>query len=187
VKAAMLLATLVAGGCSDPGGLGDATPWKALDYDQFVCTVQPTLIRRCSYLACHGNADHALRVFSIGKLRITEPLTRAERSETLLTADEVDANWRSASALAASGPADARAAGDPAGVVLLSKPLASDFGGSEHQGLAIFPAWPAGTLGDDAEWKALVAWVGGAKQPSPHTADCTTLFANMQLTPRSGP
>src|ERR1700733_14991828 len=94
---AALLLTLVSGiGCPAPDPTtGLATkqlPDQVLDYNEFVCHVQPVLIKRCSYLACHGSASHALRIYSPGKLRIGDPQTRAARSGAL-TSDEVEANF----------------------------------------------------------------------------------------------
>jgi hypothetical protein len=177
---------LVAAGCpaNDPAtGLATTPPDQLLDYTQFVCTVQPVLIRRCSYLACHGNADHALRVFSVGKLRLGDASTRALR-DAPLTADEVERNFQSATGLVLPASAEARQAEDVSQVPLLLKPLASRFGGSEHHGLAIFPVYPATMPANDPEWQALVSWVGGAKQPSPPTQDCQNLLTALGLSPR---
>ena len=62
-----------------------APPAQLLDYNEFVCEVQPVLVRRCSFLACHGNADHALRVYSPGKLRLVDSAmtTRSARDAKL--------------------------------------------------------------------------------------------------------
>lgn len=187
VRAALVAAVAVLGGCPalDPnGGLTTTSPPdQFLDYNQFVCAVEPVLIRRCSYLACHGNADHALRIYSPGKLRLGDTSTRAAR-DAQLTQDEVERNFESASGVIYGSSAQARATPIPAQVPLLSKPLAARAGGSEHHGIGVFPVFPAATLGDDAEWQALVAWVGGAKQPSPVDNDCNGVFMLMGLTPR---
>src|SRR5581483_4696434 len=180
---------LALAGCPSPDpatGLGTTQPPdQFLDYNQFVCAVEPVLIKRCSFLACHGNATHAFRVYSLGKLRIGDPTTRKARSFDLLSADEVERNFESA-----SGMVYGTAAGDrtPTPVVnkvtLLLKPLKAAFGGSEHHGVGVFPAFPATTLDDDGEWQSLVAWVGGAAQPKPVDAKCQALFDAMSLAPR---
>ncbi|HZS40550.1 MAG TPA: hypothetical protein VFF06_27145 [Polyangia bacterium] len=190
VRAAALaagLACLTLAGCPTPDPNGGLTttqqPDQFLDYNQFVCTVEPVLIRRCSYLACHGNPDHALRVYSAGKLRLGDISTRAAR-DAALTADEVERNFQSASGVIYASSAQARQTPIPTQVPLLAKPLAARAGGSEHHGIGVFPVFPATSLDQDAEWQALVNWVGGAKQPTPVDADCMTVFTTMGLTPR---
>ena len=159
-----------------------APPDQVLDYNQFVCTVEPVLIRHCSYLACHGNADHALRIYSPGKLRLGNPTTRDAR-DAMLTAQEVERNFESASGIVyTNSVAERQAPSDR--VLLLEKPLSARAGGAEHHGVGIFPVYPAPDVDHDPEWKALVAWVGGAKQPSPVDADCAQTFMIMGLQPR---
>jgi hypothetical protein len=179
----LLIAALVAG-CSlehAPGAYPSAG--EQLDYNGFVCNVMPTLVRRCSYLACHGQPDHALRVYSPGKLRLANDGTRATR-DGALSADEVQRNFASATALALDAAPSERAAGDVRRVLLLGKPLRARFGGGEHHGVGIFPVWPTTELTKDPEWSALVAWVAGARVPAPLTGDCAATFAALKLTPR---
>jgi hypothetical protein len=159
------------------------SPDAVFDYNQFVCTVEPVIIKRCSYLACHGNADHALRIYSPGKLRQTDDGTRNGR-DGLLTQSEVELNFESVSGLLFAASADQRAQPDLQKIPLLGKPLKASFGGAEHHGVGIFPAYPAQTLEADTEWQALVAWVGGKKQPSPVDADCAQVFMFMGFNPR---
>ncbi len=185
--AGALLVVVALAGCPalDPkqGLATTGSPDSFLDYDQFVCTVEPVLIRRCSYLACHGNADHALRLYSPGKLRQVDPGTRNGR-DGLLTDSEVELNFQSVSGLLYGATTAQRAQPDLQHIPLLGKPLKASFGGAEHHGVGIFPAYPAQTLADDAEWQPLVAWVGGAKQPSPVDAACAQVFTLMGLQPR---
>ena len=89
----------------------------ALDEPTFKCTVEPILIRDCSYQACHGNAGFALRVYSIGKLRATEPATLDELTAPL-TVDERHANFQSAVAFTYGGVSSADN-------LLIRKPLPS--------------------------------------------------------------
>src|SRR5947207_3115571 len=82
------------------------SPDNFLDYNDYVCNVMPVLVKRCSYLACHGNGDHALRIYSPGKLRLVPAMTRMARDATL-TADEVERNFESASGIVlATTPAE---------------------------------------------------------------------------------
>ena len=166
------VAALALTGCPalDPnrGLASTAPPAQLLDYNEFVCAVEPVLIRRCSYLGCHGNADHALRLYSPGKLRAAAAATRNER-DARLSAAEVEANFASAVGTVYAANADERAAGDDR-VLLLAKPTAARAGGSEHHGVGIFPVPPAQTLDRDPE--------------SPPSADCAALFMTMGLAPK---
>jgi len=154
-----------------------------LDYNFFVCSAQPVLIRRCSYLACHGNPQHAFRLYSAGKLRLTDDGTRNGR-DSVLSAAEVDLNFQSATGLVATATPQERALPDVQKVLLLGKPLARRAGGAEHHGVGIFPVFPAATPADDPEWNALVQWVQGAAQAKPLDQACQQIFDTMGLQPR---
>jgi hypothetical protein len=164
-------------------GLEPATPDTTLDYNDFVCSAQPVLIKRCSYLGCHGNPSHALRVFSAGKLRYGDVATREQR-DAPLTAQEVQLNFDSAVGLTLSANPVQRAQPDVQAIPLLLKPLAARFGGSEHHGVAVFPTSPHQNLADDPEWNALANWVAGAKQPKPPVQTCQDLFMLLGLQPK---
>jgi hypothetical protein len=177
---------LLVAGCpsTDPSqGLQTGAPGAVLDYNAFVCDVMPTLVRHCSYMACHGNADHALRIYSPGKLRIGSPLTRDDR-DAPLTVDEIQRNFAAAEGMArAASPAD-RAVGRLQKIPLLQKALSARFGGDEHQRVGIFPVFPHATPDDDPEWQLLVNWVGGAKMTNPLRADCAAFFMSLGVSPK---
>lgn len=184
---AFVLLALSLAGCPrlDPTrGLATTDPPdQVLDYNDFVCEVEPVLIRRCSYLGCHGNSDHALRIFSPGKLRLDPSPLRSDRN-AMLSAEEVERNFESASGIVYSNSPAERQPPPSARVLLLDKPLKAQFGGAEHHGVGIFPVYPAMDLAQDPEWQALVAWVAGKRQPTPVSDDCATIFQNMGLQPR---
>jgi hypothetical protein len=180
--AAALLAAL--SGCPErTGAVSSPDAGSAFDYNGFVCDVMPTLVRRCSYLACHGNAEHAFRVYSAGKLRRVPPPNRRER-DSPLTAEEIDANYRSAVGVLLAASAAQRAALDLRYLPLLQKPLAARFGGGEHQGVALFPTYPAERPSTDPEWSSLAAWVAGARH-DPAEERCAELFSALGVPPRS--
>jgi hypothetical protein len=184
---ALALSLLLLAGCPSPPaseGLNPANnPDSLLDYNQFVCTVMPVLIRRCSYLGCHGNPLHAFRVYSPGKLRLADDGTRNSR-DGALTASEVELNFQSASGLVLTATPQERAAPDLQKVLLLGKPLKRSAGGGEHHGVGIFPVYPAKSTAEDLEFSALVQWVQGLAQPRPVDSACADVFNNLNLMPR---
>lgn len=183
-KLAFVCAALLLSACApDEPGLEVTDPSALLDYNAFICQAQPVLIRRCSYLACHGEDTHALRLYSAGKLRLTPPQTRDDR-DAPLTADEIDRNFMSSAALLLGSTADDRANVDLTKLPLLRKPLAARFGGDEHAGVGIFPVPPNESPDTDAEWQALVSWVSGTPEPTPLSADCKDLFDTLGVEPR---
>jgi hypothetical protein len=188
VKRLAVVLILVAGaGCPSPDpsqGLNATSPDMFLDYNDYVCNVMPVLVKRCSYLACHGNIDHALRVYSPGKLRLVPATTRMGR-DALITGDEVERNFESAAGIVLATTAADRNPPDVQKVLLLGKPLKASAGGAEHHGVGIFPAYPNTDPNKDPEFTALVAWVAGAKLAATQLpADCASLFGALKLTPR---
>jgi len=179
-----LLLALVACPATDPTiGLSTGTSQSLLDYNAFVCDAMPTLIRRCSYLACHGNVDHGFRVYAPGKLRVGDPTTREGR-DAPLTADEIDSKFQSAVGMTRAANATERDQANAGKIPLLEKPLAARFGGAEHHGVAVFPVYPKVAPEDDPEWLLLVNWVGGSKEASPPPKACADFFAALGAPPR---
>lgn len=179
------LCLILLGGCQAvevPPGLTPPDAGAPLDYNHFVCHVMPTLVQRCSFSACHGDAAQALRVYSAGKLRLSEPLTRADR-DAAITAAEIDANYESAVGVLLGATPAQRASLDLQYLPLLQRPLAAAFGGAEHQGVAMFPLSPAARPSADPAWNQLAAWVVGASQDPPDEA-CADFFTALNVRPR---
>jgi hypothetical protein len=187
VRPLVIVFAVALAGCPAPdnahGLVTTAPPAQLLDYNEFVCEAQPVLIRRCSFLGCHGNPEHALRVYSPGKLRLPDAtLATREVRDAKLTADEVMRNFESATGTVyAAQPSDRQNPDDR--VPILLKPTRASFGGSEHHGVGIFPAYPAQDLSHDAEYQALAAWVGGKKATGKETA-CADMFMKLGLNPQ---
>ena len=59
-----------------------------LDFDHFVCSVQPILERECSMPACHGNSERPFQVLASGRMRIEDEY---ESAKSILTAADVSA------------------------------------------------------------------------------------------------
>lgn len=134
--------------CADVTNAPAADPSKTLNETAFKCGVEPVLVTQCSYNACHGKSESALRVYSLGKLR-NPPATDSITSSAPLTPAEEHANFLSAAAFATYNVA-------PADNWLLKKPLAAADGGFEHAGGAIF----TGT--GDPGYVAILKWLDGA-------------------------
>jgi len=113
----------------------------------FRCKVEPILARDCSYLACHGNAGTALRVYTPGKLRAASQPTM-DNLNSGLTDAEHHGNYLSAAAFSFGGI-------PPGDNWLLRKNLPSVDGGYEHKGGVIF------TGKDDPRAVALEDWLSG--------------------------
>jgi hypothetical protein len=140
-----------------------AQPLEPLDEATFRCTVEPILIRDCSYPACHGNAQFPFRIYSVGKLRDPNAVDSSKLTQRTspLTAgaacgqstDERHANYLAALAFTHGGV-------PPLSNLLLRKPLPATAGGFEHVGGAIFD-------GDqDPRAAAIFAWLSGQTSAS---------------------
>jgi len=147
---ATIVATTVAA-CTGVPNSPAPDPAASLNEMVFDCSVQPILVRQCSYNACHGvtgatGTGAPLRVYSPGKLRATPSMTIDDLIAPL-TMDEQHANFESAAAFAW----DTTSVDDN---WLLRKPLPSSDGGYEHKGGAI---WQGGTK--DTQYVAIRAWL----------------------------
>jgi hypothetical protein len=177
-----IIFTVAVAGCPAPdnahGLVTTGLPATLLDYNEFVCEVQPVLIRRCSFLGCHGNADHALRIYSPGKLRLVDSATTVRNDrDAKLSAAEVMLNFESATGTVYDAqPIDRQFPDDR--TPILVKPTRAEFGGSEHHGVGIFPVYPAPDLAHDADYAALAAWVGGKKATGTEPA-CADMFMKL--------
>jgi hypothetical protein len=127
VHAALCASCVVACSVDNPPAVD---PTKSLDEAVFKCKVEPILARLCSYNACHGNAQSALRVYTPGKLRAAPPATLDDQLVALTDAEH-HANFLSAAGLGFG----ITSVDDH---VLLRKPLPSSDGGFEHKGGAIY-------------------------------------------------
>ncbi|HTJ40924.1 MAG TPA: hypothetical protein VL463_02475 [Kofleriaceae bacterium] len=145
-RVAAILCALVCA-CTDVenGPAGD--PAGTLSEPIFRCSVEPVLVRECSYNGCHGQQS-ALRVYSPGKLRATPP-ANIDEAVAPLTEAEHHANFLSAAGFAFGGVA----ADDN---LLVRKPLPSSDGGFSHFGGAIFSGL------QDAQYVAIHDWLAGS-------------------------
>ena len=115
---------------------------QTLSYEFFKASVQPIFLKkreghtRC--IVCHAGANNAMR------------LTPLERGGTSFTEDQSRTNFETVSRIIV--------AGKPMESHFLTHPLQPEFGGGAyHSGGRQF------TTTDDPDWKAMAAWVNGAK------------------------
>jgi len=115
---------------------------QALSYDGFKASVQPIFIKkrpehtRC--IVCHAGANNAMR------------LTPLERGAANFTEEQSRTNFETVSRIVVPGK--------PMESHFLTHPLQPEFGGGPyHSGGRQF------TSTDDPDWKAMAAWVSGAK------------------------
>ena len=108
--------------------------------------------------------------------------TSSAARDATLSKDEVMRNFESATGTVyAAQPSDRQSPDDR--VPILLKPTRASFGGSEHHGVGIFPAYPAQDLAHDAEYQALAAWVAGKTATGKEQA-CADMFMKLGLTPQ---
>jgi hypothetical protein len=136
---------LAVAACADVANAPVAAP--ALDETVFRCKAEPVLVTQCSYNACHGQPESALRVYALGKLRAVPPADTSALSAPLSEAEH-HANYLSAVGFSTYGVA-------PVDNWLLRKPLPPGSGGYEHAGGAIY----VGT--GDSNYVALFQWLNG--------------------------
>ena len=115
---------------------------QTLSYEFFKANVQPIFLKkrpehtRC--IVCHAGANNAMR------------LTPLERGATNFTEEQSRTNFQTLSQIVVPGK--------PMDSLFLTHPLQPEFGGSAyHSGGRQF------TTTDDPDWKAMAAWVNGAK------------------------
>lgn len=141
-----LVCVAFVGGCTAVDNAPQPDPASKLSEVVFRCKVEPILARQCSYNACHGNPGSALRVYSPGKLRATQPATIDDAIAALSEAEH-HANFESASGFSFGTPADDN--------LLLRKPLPATSGGFAHKGGAIY------VDANDSQYVAIRAWLTG--------------------------
>lgn len=151
----MAALALAAAGCAADGLDAPADP-ASLDANAFRCQVEPVLVARCAFFACHGSARRPFRVYAPESLRLDVPA--AVRLLPLTEAEE-QANYDMA-----RGFADV-ASGVP---LLLDKPLAVEAGGAYHRGALLYGGEDVFSDREDRGYTLLADWLGGATAP----ADC---------------
>src|SRR5512134_1816520 len=110
-RLAMVLMALL-GGCQS---LEEPRELPALDANAFTCEVEPVLVARCGFYACHGSGQRPLRVYGRNRLRLNPPRGQTSTISPALTPEEHEANLESALGFAEPGDLEQS--------LLLMKPL----------------------------------------------------------------
>lgn len=132
-------------------GLDEPFSPAELDHELFRCEVEPVLVARCAFFACHGSNRRPLRLFAVQKLRLSTPW---KDQETPLTEDEHAANYDRARGFA-GGPG-----AEPA--QLSEKPLDVEAGGLFHRGKTLYGGEDVFSSRDDPGYRIVSDWIGGA-------------------------
>jgi hypothetical protein len=148
MKRLLALALLVAGCQAD---LDAPREQLALDRPYFDCKVQPVITKLCSGLACHGDDRRFFHVFGRNRDRLGDTADNA-----LVLQDERDHNYAAALAVVD--------ADDPEHSEMLMKPLAEAAGGWFHRGAELYDGGDVFSSADDADYKVIVDWIGGATE-----------------------
>ncbi len=142
---------LVAAGCAQDPNPPTAAQFLPVDYNDYVCSVQPIVAKKCAMLACHGNPAHAFRVYAPARLRLGPTDTTVER-DAALTLAEAKANFASAQGMTLG-------AASPDVAPMVRKALAPSQGGGGHVGGVIFRDT------SDPDYQALLRWASGETMP----------------------
>jgi len=131
-----------------------------LDFDHFVCSIQPILEKECSMPACHGNSQRPFQVLASGRMRIPQEYKAAKEllngadisagKHPKLTYGELAYNYYQTRAFAQIRQGFAMSQ-------LVSRPLSLRAGGMAHA--------PRGDVfydQDDARIQRIEAWLSGA-------------------------
>jgi hypothetical protein len=146
---------LLAGCASDD--LLAPRPASTLDPNAFRCDVEPVLVARCAFFACHGSGQRPFRVYAPNRLRLdVAPIAR----NSPLTADEEAANLTSASGFTGD---------DSHPPLLLLKPLDVRAKGYFHEGQDLYKGDDVFLTTNDVGYQRIAMWIQGATEP----AGCT--------------
>lgn len=126
----------------------------ALDEPMFRCRVEPVLVERCAFPACHGAPDRPFRLFGPSRARL-DPAAQAH--DAPLSGAEHDANLTSALAFATPAPGYDEA-------LLVEKPLAARLGGAYHGANELFGGQAPFQRDADPGLMALRVWLDGARE-----------------------
>lgn len=126
----------------------------ALDEAMFRCRVEPVLVERCAFPACHGAPGRPFRLYGPARTRL-DPA--AQRYDEPLSEAEHRANLASVRGFATPAPGYDEA-------LLVEKPLAARLGGAYHGANRMFGG--QAPFQDDADpgLMTIRVWLDGARE-----------------------
>lgn len=164
--APLLLLAAVGACASETTELTLSTP----DRMQFERDVYPVLLRDCAFHACHGSTDRFLQVFGPGRGRMTAEIKPLDPESPL----EINHAYDRARSMIDAHNLERS--------LLLKKPLATEAGGSGHEG--------ADELGrnvyqskSEPGYAAIQRWVLGAAGAAPVTQSPSTALPTSPVQP----
>jgi hypothetical protein len=140
----------VALGCQS---LEETVAAPALDEAVFRCNVEPVLVARCGFPACHGSAVRPFRVYGPNRLRL-DPTAYLKGGYLLggkLSAAERRANYDMARGFAFDEQVG--------GSLLLLKPLDIQAGGLFHRGKTLYGGVDVFASTADPDYRAIEDWL----------------------------
>ena len=143
----------IAGGCSQPNA---AITTGELDEAFYRCRVEPVVVARCAFFACHGDPARPYRLYAPNRMRLD--VTEDQRA-LYLTGAETRANYENA--IGFSVPHEGYGYDEP---LLVEKPLDEAIGGAYHEGAEIYGGGDVFTDPSDPELDVLRAWIDGATE-----------------------
>ncbi|MBI2896514.1 MAG: hypothetical protein HYY06_23350 [Deltaproteobacteria bacterium] len=150
-RLAVILGSLAACALPNPE-VGEAD----LDPAMFRCQVEPVLVDRCAFPACHGNPDRAFRVYAPNRSRYGLP---GDSQGDPLTEEESALNLSAALGFASPAPGYS----EP---LLVAKPLDESLGGAWHGGAEQYDGRDVFRDARDPELAVLRVWLDGATEDS---------------------
>lgn len=134
----------------------EPAPPASLDYAFYRCRVEPVVVERCGFFACHGDPSRPYLVFGPNRMRLD--VTEAERALAITDA-ETRINYESAVGFALA--LDATGYDEP---LLVAKPLDERVGGAYHEGAELYGGADVFTDPADPDLEVLRRWVAGATE-----------------------
>ena len=144
---------LVAAGCSQPNA---AMTTGELDEAFYRCRVEPVVVARCAFFACHGDPSRPYRIYAPNRMRLD--VTEDQRA-LYLTEAETRANYENA--IGFSVAVAGYGYDEP---LLVEKPLDQSIGGAYHEGAEIYGAGDVFMDPNDPELDVLRAFIAGATE-----------------------
>ncbi len=152
---AVAVALVAACACAQ-AGLDDPFELPELNIHYYRCRVEPVLVKRCAFVACHGTDERPLRLYAPHRMR-----QDGSRAGSSLTPVETEANYDAARGFAGY---------EETITLLLTKGLDVANGGAYHEGATLYGGGDVFTQLDEPGYQTIAAWLNDSGQAS---SDCS--------------